>query len=56
MEANTATPINADSFAADLAADAMATEKLRDGIAAFAKDLAGLRATIAARLADIAAA
>ena len=56
VEANTATPINADSFAADLAADAMATEKLRDGIAAFAKDLAGLRATIAARLADIAAA
>ena len=56
VEANTATPINADSFAADLAADAMATEKLRDGIAAFAKDLAGLRATIAARLADTAAA
>ena len=49
-EANTAPPIDAASFAADLAADPMATEKLRDGIAAFAKDLAGLRETIAARL------
>ncbi len=28
----------------------MATEKLRDGIAAFAKDLVGLRQTIAERL------
>ena len=56
VQANTAAPINAESFAADLAADAMATEKLRDGIAAFAKDLAGLRATIAARLADNASA
>ena len=55
VQANTAAPINAESFAADLAADAMATEKLRDGIAAFAKDLAGLRATIAARLAGNAA-
>ena len=56
VQANLATPINAQSFAADLAADAMATEKLRDGIAAFAKDLAGLRATIAAKLAGNAAA
>ena len=56
VQANLATPINAESFAADLAADAMATEKLRDGIAAFAKDLAGLRATIAAKLAGNAAA
>ncbi len=44
-------PIDAARFASDLAADAMATEKLREGIAAFAKDLAGLRQTIANRLA-----
>ena len=50
VEANTATPIDAMRFAEDLAADPMATEKLRDGIAAFAKELVGLRETIAARL------
>jgi transaldolase len=49
-EAGHATPIDAARFAEDLAADAMATEKLRDGIAAFAKDLVGLRQTIAGRL------
>ena len=49
-EAGTFEPIDAARFAADLAGDAMATEKLRDGIAAFAKDLVGLRQTIADRL------
>ncbi|HYM86584.1 MAG TPA: transaldolase family protein, partial [Pseudoxanthomonas sp.] len=49
-EPGTATAINAARFAEDLAADPMATEKLRDGIAAFAKDLVGLRQTIADRL------
>ena len=49
-EANTNAPIDAARFAADLAADPMASEKLRDGIAAFAKDLAGLRQTLAERL------
>ncbi|MEP6908269.1 MAG: transaldolase family protein, partial [Pseudoxanthomonas sp.] len=49
-ESNDATPVDAAAFAKDLAADTMATEKLRDGIAAFAKDLAGLRQTIADRL------
>jgi transaldolase len=49
-ETNTAAPIDAARFAHDLAQDAMATEKLRDGIAAFAKDLVGLRQTIAGRL------
>lgn len=49
-EAGTVEPIDAARFAADLAADQMATEKLRDGIAAFAKDLVGLRQTIADRL------
>ena len=38
-------------FAADLAADAMATEKLATGIEAFAKDLDALRARIAGELA-----
>ena len=42
--------IDADTFARDMAADAMATEKLRDGIAAFTKDLVALREGIAARL------
>ena len=50
-ETNHTTPIDAARFAEDLAADAMANEKLRDGIAAFAKDLVGLRQTIADRLA-----
>ena len=50
-EADTNAPIDAARFAEDLAADPMATEKLRDGIAAFAKDLAGLRQTLAERLA-----
>ncbi len=54
-EAVAAIPIDAARFAADLADDAMATEKLRDGIAAFAKDLVGLRQTIADRLSTPAA-
>jgi len=45
-----APPVDAARYATDLAADPMATEKLRDGIAAFAKDLDALRATIAQRL------
>jgi transaldolase len=49
-ETNAAAPIDAARFAKDLADDPMATEKLRDGIAAFAKDLVGLRQTIADRL------
>ncbi|MET0654756.1 MAG: transaldolase [Pseudoxanthomonas sp.] len=49
-EAHTHAPIDAARFAKDLAEDPMATEKLRDGIAAFAKDLVGLRQTIAERL------
>jgi transaldolase len=49
-EANTHASIDAERFAKDLADDSMATEKLRDGIAAFAKDLVGLRQTIAERL------
>lgn len=44
-------PVNEAAFAADLAADAMAHEKLAEGIAAFAKDLDALRADIAQRLA-----
>lgn len=44
------TPIDASRFTADLAADAMVTEKLRDGIAAFAKDLQALREDIRSRL------
>ena len=43
-------PVDADAFAQAMAADPMATEKLRDGIAAFAKDLDMLRETIAKRL------
>jgi transaldolase len=56
VEANAGvdTPIDAARFAEDLAADPMATEKLRDGIAAFAKDLAGLRQTLAERLSSAA--
>ena len=49
-ETGIAAPIDAARFAHDLAQDPMATEKLRDGIAAFAKDLVGLRQTIAGRL------
>ena len=49
-EPNTDAPVDAARFARDLADDQMATEKLRDGIAAFAKDLVGLRQTIADRL------
>ncbi|MCS3746558.1 transaldolase [Xanthomonas sp. 3793] len=45
------TPINSDSFATDLAADPMATEKLAGGIDTFAKDLQALRKTIADKLA-----
>ncbi|KAF1696603.1 transaldolase [Pseudoxanthomonas koreensis] len=44
-------PVNEARFAADLAADAMASEKLAEGIAAFARDLDALRADIAQRLA-----
>lgn len=44
------TPVDAERFARDMAADAMATEKLESGIAAFAKDLETLRATITQRL------
>ena len=43
-------PVDAARFAADLAADPMATEKLAGGIDTFAKDLDALRATIRARL------
>ena len=50
VEATAHAPIDGARFAEDLAADPMATEKLRDGIAAFAKDLAGLRQTLAERL------
>lgn len=44
------TPIDAATFAADLAADPMATEKLATGIEAFAKDLEVLRERIRAAL------
>lgn len=44
------TPIDAAKFAADLAADPMATEKLATGIEAFAKDLEALRERIRAAL------
>lgn len=44
------TPINAAKFAADLAADPMATEKLATGIEAFAKDLQALRERIRSEL------
>ena len=49
-EAVTTTPIDAARFAADLAADPMATEKLATGIDAFAKDLDALRARIRSEL------
>lgn len=45
-EAVQVTPIDATTFAADLAADPMATEKLATGIDAFAKDLEALRQRI----------
>ncbi len=44
------TPVDATRFAADLAADPMATEKLAGGIETFAKDLDALRTLIRARL------
>lgn len=44
------TPIDAARFAADLAADPMATEKLATGIDAFAKDLQALRERIRSAL------
>ena len=44
------TPIDAAKFAADLAADPMATEKLATGIDAFAKELEALRERIRAAL------
>ncbi len=43
-------PIDATKFAADLAADPMATEKLATGIDAFAKDLQALRERIRSEL------
>lgn len=43
--------VDATQFAADLAADAMASEKLEQGIAAFANDLTALRQAIAQKLA-----
>ncbi|MDT3501494.1 transaldolase [Stenotrophomonas maltophilia] len=43
-------PIDAATFAADLAGDPMATEKLATGIEAFAKDLEALRERIRAAL------
>jgi len=43
-------PVTAESFAAAIAADAMAEEKLRTGIEGFVKDLDGLRQMIAARI------
>ncbi|QKW58009.1 transaldolase [Stenotrophomonas sp. NA06056] len=46
----TVTPIDAAKFAADLAADPMATEKLATGIDAFAKDLEALRERIRSEL------
>ncbi|WP_028916385.1 transaldolase [Pseudoxanthomonas sp. J35] len=49
-EERTIAPVTDTRFAADLAADAMASEKLAEGIAAFAKDLDALRADIAQRL------
>ena len=49
-EAVAVPPIDAARFAADLAADPMATEKLASGIAAFAADLDALRQTIRGRL------
>ncbi|HBK45242.1 MAG TPA: transaldolase [Xanthomonadaceae bacterium] len=45
------TPIDGARFAADLAADKMATEKLASGIDVFAKDLQALRETIRSKLA-----
>lgn len=51
IESVAATPIDAARFAADLAADPMATEKLASGIDIFAKDLQALRQSIATRLA-----
>lgn len=45
-EAVQVTPIDAATFAADLAADPMATEKLATGIDAFSKDLEALRQRI----------
>ncbi|KAF1013930.1 MAG: Transaldolase [Stenotrophomonas maltophilia] len=49
-EAGDVTPVTAATFAADLAADPMATEKLSTGIDAFAKDLEALRQRIRAEL------
>src|SRR5690606_29045911 len=49
-EQRTHAPVTAERFAADLAAAAMASEKLAEGIAAFARDLDALRNDIAARL------
>ncbi|HYG07348.1 MAG TPA: transaldolase [Stenotrophomonas sp.] len=50
-EKTSVTPIDAARFAADLAADPMATEKLSTGIDVFAKDLQALRDTIRGKLA-----
>jgi transaldolase len=52
VEPVTASPVTAASFAQALEEDAMAKEKLASGIDAFAQDLAGLRKSIAERLAE----
>jgi transaldolase len=48
--ASITTPVDAAQFARELERDAMAREKLADGIAAFTQDLVALRRTIALRL------
>ncbi len=52
VEAVAFTPVTAESFAAALDADPMAKEKLATGIEAFVKDLHGLRASLAEKLAE----
>ena len=52
--ASTAAPVDAAQFARELEHDRMASEKLADGIAAFAQDLVALRRSIALRLGDAA--
>ncbi|KRG71248.1 transaldolase [Pseudoxanthomonas dokdonensis] len=49
-QANHAEAVTAESFAAAIEADPMAKEKLATGIEAFAKDLNGLRQTLAEKL------
>lgn len=52
--ASTTAPVDAAQFARELEHDRMASEKLADGIAAFAQDLVALRRSIALRLSDAA--